>query len=89
MKLPIADGAVGGLLAAYRSEIVIVLVLQLGSALAAIALPWAMGHAVDRIQQGTNLDWVRTVMLAAIGAVVVGAVLSYFAEYRARVLGEK
>ncbi|WP_312350559.1 ABC transporter ATP-binding protein [Actinomyces sp.] len=94
MKLPIANGAVvrhrvGGLLAAHRSEIVIVLVLQLGSALAAIALPWAMGHAVDRIQQGTSLNWVRTVMLAAVGAVVVGAVLSYFAEYRARVLGEK
>lgn len=94
MKLPIADGAVvrrrvGALLASYRSEIVTVLVLQLGSALAAIALPWAMGHAVDRIQQGTSLDWVRSVMLAAVAAVVVGAVLSYFAEYRARVLGEK
>lgn len=94
MKLPIADGAVvrrrvGALLASYRREISVVLVLQLGSALAAIALPWAMGRAVDRIQQGTSLDWVRTVMLAAIAAVVVGAVLSYFAEYRARVLGER
>lgn len=94
MKLPIADGAVvrrrvGALLASHRGEITVVLVLQIGSALAAIALPWVMGRVVDRISEGTSTRWVEEVMVAAIFAVVVGAVLSYFAEYRARVLGER
>ena len=94
MKLPIADGAVvrrrvGGLLASHRGEILAVLVLQLGAALAAIALPWVMGRVVDRIAQGTTQRWVEEVMVVALVAVVLGAVLSYFAEYRARVLGER
>lgn len=94
MKLPIADGAVvrrrvGALLASHRGEIVLVLVLQIGSAFAAVALPWAMGRVVDRIGEGTTTRWVGEVMVAAMVAVLLGAVLSYFAEYRARVLGER
>lgn len=94
MKLPIADGAtinrrLGGLMLAYRGQLAAVLALQLGSAFAGIALPWVMGRAVDQIQAGTTLTWVQRVMIGTVVLVVVGAVLSYFAEYQARVLGER
>ncbi len=94
MKLPIADDAtithrLGGLILAYRAQLAGVLGLQLGSAFAGIALPWVMGRVVDQIQAGTTLGWVQRIMVATIGLVAVGAVLSYFAEYQARVLGER
>ncbi len=94
MKLPVADGRTilrrsGELLGHHRAHLTAVVALQLGSALAGIALPWIMGRVVDRIQGGTSLGWVEHVMIVAVVLVALSAVMSYFAEYQARVLGER
>lgn len=93
MKLPVADNRTVlrrllALIGAYRGELALVLILQLGSAFAGIALPWIMGGVVDRIESGTTAAFVQRAMAASCILVLVSALLAYFAEYHARVLGE-
>ncbi|WP_165218901.1 ABC transporter ATP-binding protein [Schaalia sp. ZJ1691] len=95
MRLPIADGRtvigrMGMLLRSYRWTLTTVIVLQLGASGAAIILPWMLGTVIDRFTQGTvEQSWLIHMLVIAIVLVAVASLLSFIAEYRARVLGEK
>ena len=94
MKLPIASGRVvvrklGAMLGAHRAQLAVTIVFQLGSALAVVALPALLGRVIDAIQAGTTREFIVQTLVGAVLMVVVAAILSYIAEYQARVLAER
>lgn len=95
MKLPLASGrrvvvGVKELIHDYRGALTGVVVLQLISSLAGVTLPWLLGRIIDRIQAGEATEaWVGIQMAIALLVVVVAGIFSFFAEYRARILGER
>lgn len=94
MKLPLADAptvrsGLADLIRTRRTHVAITVALQLFSAAAGVCLPWILGRAIDQIRAGTSLAWVEKTMAASIVLVVFSAVLAFFADYQARVLGEK
>ena len=94
MKLPVASGStivrkLVGILRQFRGQFVLVLVLQLAVALVAVVTPQIIGRAIDAVAAGTAASHIRNLVIALFVVVVVQAVLSYFGEFRAMVLGER
>ncbi|HLS73370.1 MAG TPA: ABC transporter ATP-binding protein [Actinomycetaceae bacterium] len=93
MQLPVADAArvrsfTGRLLRSYRRPLGVVVLLQAFAAVAALALPWLLGGLVDAVVAGTTRGYIDTVALWLVGAVVVQATLTRYAQRNAMVLGE-
>ena len=92
-RLPIAPAALTrrrliGLLHAHAGGVALVLFLQLAAALASVALPWIVGDIIDGIRAGMGGAWVRQRLLLAVVFVVANFILAWWAETRARILGE-
>ncbi len=93
MKLPVADGRqilreLASLISRHRFLFATVVTLQVVAAAAAVGIPWILGDIIDKIQAGTNVRYVGTMVAISLGLVVVGAVSGYFAEYYSRIFGE-
>lgn len=93
MKLPLADAkfiwhSLKGLIGQFKREFSVVIALQLGASLAAVVLPWILGDLIDAIGTGTTASYIVRSLAICLAFVLIGAILSYFAEYRARVMGE-
>ena len=94
MKLPIAGGRVivrklMGILRQFKGQFALVVVLQLAVALVAVVTPQVIGRAVDAVAAGTGASHIRGLVIILFVVVVAQAVLSYFGEFRAMVLGER
>ena len=92
-RLPIAPAALTrrrliGLLHAHAGGVALVLFLQLAAALASVALPWIVGDIIDGIRAGMGGAWVRQRLLLAVVFVIANFILAWWAETRARILGE-
>ena len=93
MKLPLADSrqtlrALLALLQLHKWHFTLVVLLQVVASLAAVAIPWLLGHIIDGLQSGQDATWVRTRVAGAFIAVIVAGVMTWFSTYRARILGE-
>lgn len=93
MKLPVATNrelwrGVAGLMGHHRWQLTLVVILQVAAASTTAALPWLTGDIIDRIQSGTQMRTVLWLIGVALVIVAFGAVLTFNAERRARVLGE-
>ena len=94
MKLPIASGRtvvrkLSGILRQYKGQFILVIILQLAVALVAIVTPQIIGMAIDAVIAGTEASYIRNLVIVLFVVVVAQAVLAYFGEYRAMVLGER
>lgn len=95
MQLPVADGrtvrrSTLRLLGDYWRRITLVVVLQAGAAIAALAVPWLLGRLVDGVANaGISLTRIDTVALWLVGLVLIQGVLTRFAQRGAIVLGEE
>ena len=94
MKLPVASGPsivrkLLGILRRFKGQFALVLVLQLAVALVAVVTPQIIGRAIDAVAAGTAASHIRNLVIALFVVVVVQAVLAYFGEFRAMVLGER
>jgi ABC-type multidrug transport system, ATPase and permease components len=92
-KLPVVSGRelwrrVAKLFGHYKSRVIWVLVLQVLASVSAVVLPYITGDIIDRIQAGTTIRIVITLIAVALVIVVLGAFLTYFSEKNARNLGE-
>lgn len=93
MQLPVADGRTvwaysRRLLAHYRAGLVGVIVLQSVAAVAALAVPWLLGHLVDAARTGTTLAYVNRTGLLLLASVVVQTLFAGWGQRQAMVLGE-
>ncbi len=94
MKLPIASGRtvvrkLSGILRQYKGQFILVIILQLAVALVAIVTPQIIGMAIDAVIAGTEASYIRNLVIVLFVVVVAQAVLAYFGEFRAMVLGER
>ncbi|MFC5370627.1 ABC transporter ATP-binding protein [Arcanobacterium bovis] len=94
MKLPVASNKtiireISALIMQFKGEFALTLGLQIVVACAAIVTPWIIGSTIDHVAQGAPFSLVRRNIYMLIIAVLVQAVTSWFADYRARVLGQK
>ena len=94
MKLPIASGRtvvrkLSGILRQYKGQFILVIILQLAVALVAIVTPQIIGMAIDAVIAGTEASYIRNLVIVLFVVVAAQAVLAYFGEFRAMVLGER
>ncbi|MBM7824854.1 ABC-type multidrug transport system fused ATPase/permease subunit [Arcanobacterium pluranimalium] len=94
MKLPIASNKtiireLSALFMQFKGEFALTLGLQVIVACAAIVTPWVIGTAIDQIAQGAPYSSIKRNIYVLIIAVLVQALTAWFADYRARVLGQK
>ncbi|MFT3944142.1 MAG: ABC transporter ATP-binding protein [Ancrocorticia sp.] len=94
MKLPVASGPtvvrkLTGILRQYKWQFVLVVVLQLAVALVAIVTPQIIGMAIDAVIAGTEASYIQGLVIILFVVVIAQAILAYFGEYRAMVLGER
>ncbi|MCF4122692.1 ABC transporter ATP-binding protein/permease [Antribacter sp. KLBMP9083] len=92
-KLPIADRtevnrAVGVLFRKHRSDLVRVAGAHTLAAVAGLAGPFLLGRIVDDVQHGTTVSHINMLALVLVGAVVVQAVVTRFAQRYSLVFGE-
>lgn len=93
MKLPVANlrqilRELGDLLRRHRGLFILVVLLQSIAAVSTVSLPWILGVIIDKIQAGTTAQYVGRMITLSIVLVVIGGIAAYFAEYKARILGE-
>ncbi|MDO4792475.1 MAG: ABC transporter ATP-binding protein [Buchananella hordeovulneris] len=92
-QLPVASSKrvrknVAELFSQYRSSLTLVTALQISVALAALVTPFLLGKLVDHVNGGGGLQFVDRVALATAGAVLAQAVLAFFANRSAMIMGE-
>ncbi len=92
--LPIADRAevnrtVGRLFRRHRRELGSIAALHTVAALAGLAGPFLLGRIIDEVAAGTTLGRVDTLALVLVGAVLVQAVVTRFAQKVSMVFGEE
>lgn len=92
-KLPVAQGKdvwrhITKLMSNHRKELVVVIVLQLVGSISLVILPWLTGEVVERISNQVDVHQIVWMMGLGLALVLIGAVLAYFADFKARVLGE-
>ncbi len=93
-KLPVADGnAVKryalGLAHKYRKQLIVIVVLHGLAAVAGLAGPILMGRLVDEVTAGTTAQFVNTVIIIGVIAVVAQAAITRYAREYAMIFGEK
>ncbi len=93
-KLPVADAnAVKryalGLAHKYRKQLIVIVVLHGLAAVAGLAGPILMGRLVDEVTAGTTAQFVNTVIIIGVIAVVAQAAITRYAREYAMVFGEK
>lgn len=94
MKLPIASGRtvirrLTGILQHYKWQFILVVILQLSVALVSIVTPQIIGMAIDAVIAGTEASYIQGLVVILFIVVAAQAVLSYYGEFRAMVLGER
>lgn len=92
-KLPVAQGRdvwkhVIRLMSRYRRQLWIVVFLQIAGSISLVVLPWLTGEVVERVSRQVDVHQIVGIMALGLVLVLVGAVLAYFADMKARVLGE-
>jgi len=78
-----------GILRQYKGQFILVIILQLAVALVAIVTPQIIGMAIDAVIAGTEASYIRNLVIVLFVVVAAQAVLAYFGEFRAMVLGER
>ncbi|MGO1315989.1 MAG: ABC transporter ATP-binding protein [Cellulomonadaceae bacterium] len=91
--LPVADARTvrrraRALLRANRRPLTAVTVLHTLAAVAGLTGPYLLGRLVDLVAAGTTMSVVDSTALFLLGAVIAQAVLTRYAQLRARVFGE-
>lgn len=94
MKLPVANGRqimaqLGGLIHSHRGIFTLVLIMQIGSALTGVSIPWIINSALNRISEGTTAAEIGRYIAIALILVAFGAFFAFFAEYLSKVMGER
>jgi ABC-type multidrug transport system fused ATPase/permease subunit len=94
VKLPVATSVqvrryALGLARRHRAELVVMILLHAGAAIAGLGLPWLVGLLVQSVKDGTTLTTVDKVALAIVGFVAVQSVLGRFARLASAKLGEQ
>ncbi|WP_216395198.1 ABC transporter ATP-binding protein [Arcanobacterium phocae] len=94
MKLPIAHNAtivrkLRALVTRFKTDLAIVLGVQLLVALATVVSPWIIGRSFDAVNAGAPGSVIRTNIIILIVAVVIQSVTAGIGEYTSRVLGQK
>lgn len=94
MKLPIANNRtivreLLTLLGHFKTEFAVAITIQLITAGAAVVTPWVIGATFDAVAQGKGGDVVRWYITVLAAAVVLQSLTAWFADYKARVLGQK
>ncbi|WP_402461677.1 ABC transporter ATP-binding protein [Isoptericola aurantiacus] len=92
-RLPIADRTevkrtVGRLFRRHRGRLTGVAVLHTLAAVAGLAGPFLLGRFIDEVTAGTTLTTVNRLALLLVGAVVVQAVVTRYAQRLSMVFGE-
>ncbi|GAA1974048.1 ABC transporter ATP-binding protein [Isoptericola halotolerans] len=93
-QLPIADRhevrrTVGRLFRHHRVQLGGIAVLHAVAAVAGLAGPFLLGRFIDEVSAGTTLARVNQLALVLVGAVVVQAVVTRFAQRLSMVFGER
>ncbi|WP_277208710.1 ABC transporter ATP-binding protein [Isoptericola croceus] len=93
-RLPIADGTqvkrtVGRLFRRHRGSLGGVAALHTVAAVAGLAGPFLLGRFIDEVSGGTTLARVDTLALILVGAVVVQAVVTRYAQRLSMIFGER
>lgn len=91
--LPIADAAetwryTRRLLGRHKAPLIVITVANTVAAMAGLAGPFVLGRLVDAVTQGATLETARNLVLVAVGAIVLQALITRFAQRRAMVFGE-
>ena len=73
----------------YRSQVVLILLLNLGSTCGQLAGPPLMGYGIDHYIKVGSLDGLSGIALLMILAMLADMVFSYFEEYRLQMLGQR
>lgn len=94
MKLPISNTTVAqrrfvNLLAEYKGQLSLAIVLQILVVAGTVAVPFIIGKVVDDIEAGTTRDVVFNYLILIFVLLVAQFVLNFFSEYVSRVLSEK
>src|SRR4051794_25016222 len=85
-RLPVADlrvvrRALGGVLAAERRAVTLVLALHAAAAVAGLALPWLLGRIIDAVTHGRPVAVLDRYALGIVGCVAAEGLLSRYAQY--------
>ncbi|MDO8146973.1 ABC transporter ATP-binding protein [Isoptericola sp. b515] len=93
-RLPIADRhavrrTVGRLFRSHRGELAGIATLHALAAVAGLTGPFLMGRFIDEVTTGTTVARVDRIALILVGAVVVQAVVTRFAQRLSMVFGEQ
>ena len=73
----------------YRLQVVLILLLNLGSTCGQLAGPLLMRYGIDRYIKVGSLDGLSGIALLMILALLADMVFSYFEEYRLQMLGQR
>ncbi|WP_410813638.1 ABC transporter ATP-binding protein [Micromonospora sp. 067-2] len=73
----------------HRRSVGMVLALHSAAAIAGLAPPWLLGVIVDRVGTGTDVATVDRLALAIGACVLLGALLSRYAQYAGHRFGER
>lgn len=94
MLLPIADKKqllryLRSLARRYRAKLALVAGLQALASLVALVTPWVLGQMVQEIGTGLSVGRLNVYIATLVGAVVLAAVVAYFATRAAFIVGEE
>ncbi len=94
MKLPVASGRqilaqLALIIRHHKGIFTLVVLLQVGSALTGVGIPWIVNFALKRIGEGTTAKFIGNLIVVALVLVVIGAILAYLAEYFSKIMGER